>query len=369
MEKKKKIVCYMGTLSSGGAEHQMVILSSLLADKGYDVTIPTYRDGVDFYDVDSRVKRERIAEGRHKYIKVFALMWHALTVKADVVISWGFFQSVFILFALLFRPDVKVICGERECTKLTPSIYEKILYAFLYKRAAYIVPNSYAQRDYEVGKHPSYADKIITIINYTDVEHFKMNKFLNNDTIRIGVICRVEQQKNMWNLVEAMNIVRHKTSQPFEIHWYGNKAYTNPLQIEYIEKGLQKIHEYGLEKTIFFEGRTKDVVGVIANCDVMCLASFFEGFSNSLSEYICCGKPVLCSNIDENTIMVQDGVNGFTFDPYSVESIAEAFINFFSLDQNAKQQMGYKSRERAMELFNKEKFVGAYVDLIEDKHK
>lgn len=355
----------MGTLSSGGAEHQMVILSGLLADKGYDVTIPTYRDGVDFYDVDPRVKRERIADGKHKFIKVLALMWHALTVKADVVVSWGFFQSVFILLALLFRPDIKVICGERECTKLTPSIYEKILYAFLYKRAAYIVPNSYAQRDYEVSKHPSYANKIVTIINYTDVEHFKMSPYPNNKTLRVGIVCRVEQQKNMWNLIEAMNIVKQKVSLPFEVHWYGKKDYTNPVQIEYIETGIQKIREYGLDKNIFFEGRTKDVAGVISSCDVMCLASFFEGFSNSLSEYICCGKPVLCSNIDENTIMVQNGINGFTFNPNSPESIAEAFIKFFSLDLSAKQEMGYKSRERANELFNKEKFVGAYVNLIE----
>ncbi len=365
MEKKKKIVCYMGTLGSGGAEHQMVILSSLLADKGYDVTIPTYRDGVDFYDVDPRVKREHIANGKHKIIKVLALMWHALTVKADIVVSWGFFQSVFILFALLFRPRVKVICGERECTKLAPSIYEKILYAILYKRAAYIVPNSYAQRDYEVNKHPSYANKIVTIINYTDVEHFKVGPYPNNDTLRIGIVCRVEQQKNMWNLIEAMNIVKQKVSLPFEIHWYGKKDYTNPVQIEYIETGLKKIHEYGLDQNIFLEGRTKDVAGVIASCDVMCLASFFEGFSNSLSEYICCGKPVLCSNIDENIIMVQDGVNGFTFDPNNVESIADAFIKFFSLELSVKQQMGLKSRERANELFNKEKFVGAYINLIE----
>ena len=365
MEKKKKIVCYMGTLGSGGAEHQMVILSSLLADKGYDVTIPTYRDGVDFYKVDPRVKRERIADGKHRVIKVFSLMWHALTVKADIVVSWGFFQSVFILFALLFRPDVKVICGERECTKLTPSIYEKILYAILYKRAAYIVPNSYAQRDYEVNKHPSYANKIITIINYTDVEHFDISPYPNNDILRIGIVCRVEQQKNMWNLVEAMHLVKQKVSLPFEIHWYGKKDYTNPAQIEYIEVGLKKIHEYGLEENIFFEGRTQDVAGVIASCDVMCLASFFEGFSNSLSEYICCGKPVLCSNIDENTIMVQDGVNGFTFDPYNIESIANAFIKFFSLDLDAKRMMGVKSRERAEELFDKEKFVGAYINLIE----
>ena len=73
----------------------------------------------------------------------------------------------------------------------------------------------------------------------------------------------------------------------------------------------------------------------------------------------------MCSNIDENTIMVKDGVNGFTFDPYSVASIAEAFIKFFGLDLKEKQRMGIKSRERAEELFNKEKFVGEYIRLIE----
>lgn len=355
----------MGTLKSGGAEHQMCVLAGMLAEHGYDVTIPTYRDGDDFYDLDKRVKRERIADGKHPYVKVLALMWHALTVDADVVISWGFFQSVFILLALLFRPKIEVICGERECTKLTPSIYEKILYAGLYKRAKFIVPNSYAQAEYESKKHRIFASKIVTIINYTDLNHYKVIKKSESDTVTIGIVSRVERQKNVHNVIKALELVKQRCNKSFEVHWYGKNVYKSVEQSAYVEEGLELVRKCGLGDNIFFEGVTKDVTSVISRCDAMCLASFYEGFSNSLSEYICCGKPVLCSNIDENKLLVKDTVNGILFDPYDVNSIANAFLYFFNLDKKTVECMGNNSRIIAEGLFDKEKFLNSYINIIE----
>ena len=97
----------------------------------------------------------------------------------------------------------------------------------------------------------------------------------------------------------------------------------------------------------------------------MCLASFFEGFSNSLSEYICCGKPVLCSNVCDNSTIVEDGVNGYLFDPYNIMDIVQAFRKVYSLSTNQREEMGTKSREMAVVKFSKKTFVNKYIKLIE----
>ena len=100
-------------------------------------------------------------------------------------------------------------------------------------------------------------------------------------------------------------------------------------------------------------------------CDVMCLPSLFEGFSNSLSESICCGKPVLASNISDNPIIVRDGVNGFLFNPTDVDDMANSIKKMLDLSDDERIEMGNRSRSHALSLFNLEKFTNDYVEIIE----
>ena len=98
---------------------------------------------------------------------------------------------------------------------------------------------------------------------------------------------------------------------------------------------------------------------------MMCLPSLHEGFSNSISEYICCGRPVICSDVSDNSVMVHDGENGFLFDPLNVESIMEAFVRYFDISFEQRDKMGVRSREIAESLFDKDKFIESYIKLIE----
>ena len=99
--------------------------------------------------------------------------------------------------------------------------------------------------------------------------------------------------------------------------------------------------------------------------DAICLPSLKEGFSNSISEAICAGKPLLVSDISDNKVMVHDGENGYLFDPTSVEQMVEAVEKFYYLPIKLKSQMGKRSREIAENLFQKEKFINSYIELIE----
>lgn len=123
--------------------------------------------------------------------------------------------------------------------------------------------------------------------------------------------------------------------------------------------------EYGLTDTIIIKDPTREVASLIPQYDVLCLPSLHEGFSNSISEYICCGRPVICSNVSDNPVMVKEGENGFLFDPTDASDIAEAFSRFFSLTKEMRTAMGRRSREIAEALFDKERFISAYIDLIE----
>lgn len=361
----KKIACFIGSLSSGGAEHQMSLLTGFLAEKGYDVTIYTIEDVNDHYTLDQRIKRVRLSPRKSYFIKVLSFMKSALFVKADVVLSWGFSQNCFLLIPLLLRPDVQVICGERNYTKGRNSIWERILYSGLYIKAKYIVANSFSQTEYEKLRHPFFAKRMKTITNYTELDKYTYRPVQKEGIINIGVIARCEEQKNVHRFLQALAIVKDSCSIVFHVDWYGNHIFTTEHQKAYYDECVAIINNNGLNNLISFKDPITNVQEVIPKYCLMCLPSLFEGFSNSLSEYICCGRPVVCSDVSDNHVMVHHSQNGYLFDPLSVNEIASSLIKFLSLTEEEQQQMCVKSRDIAEELFNKDKFTNSYINCIE----
>lgn len=363
----KHIVFLSASLTSGGAEHQMTILMDLLVKKGYDVTLASFGDEPDHYTVNEGVKRVHLAPGKSTKRKVLAVERFLLRQKMDVLFAFSQRMSVLSLFVMLFRPSVKVISGERNYTIGRATKFEKILLKTgIYRRANYIVPNSYSQGRYFSSMKPYLKKRIHVITNYTDLNKYVPSPAPHNDSLKIGIFCRFEKQKNFVTFVEAMAILKQRISSPIIIDWYGNHRFENPAQIAYYNEGVALMEKYGLQEMIQIHDPTSKVSELIPTFDALCLPSLFEGFSNSISEYICCGRPVICSDVSDNSVMVHNGENGFLFDPEDVESIVSAFLKFISLSSDEREEMGKRSREIAMSLFDKEKFVSEYVNLIEN---
>ncbi len=364
----KKITCFICSLSSGGAEHQLTELAGLLYEKGYQVEIVTFADLPDHYTIPKGVKRVKLGEEKSDIRKFLAIFYFFLRVKTDCVITYTQRANTFSLIPLLFRSrKLKVIAGERNNTTYsTPTRFEKLLINIgLYRRADYIVPNSYSQKTYILKKRPQWSSKVITIINYTDLEKYKAVPFIVNEKITIGVFARYNEQKNWKRFADVVRLLKEKTSIPFQIDWFGNKSFKGiSLNPEYTEfENL--IKKYGIEDILHLHDHVKDVTEVIPQFDVLCLPSLYEGFSNSVAEGICSGKPMLVSNVSDNGVMVHDGVNGFLFDPTNVENMCSAFLRFFALIIEERKQMGIESRKIAESLFKKEQFIDSYIKLIE----
>lgn len=364
----KKILFIDSGLSSGGAEHQCSILMNMLVEKGYEVTYASFGDVEDHYYVSPLVNRVNIAPNKSQLRKQLAIEWYALTAKTDVLIAFSQRLSVLTLFPMLLRPSVKVISSERNFTIDAPDKWEKILMKTgIYRRSNFVVPNNYSQGRYLAEKMPALKNKIQVITNYTEIDKYVSTPVPCNEIPRIGIFCRFEKQKNFHRFLEALYIlnVRNNYKYKYHIDWYGNHSFPSEEQTKYFEEGVQKIHDYKLDGYITIHNPTREVHKLIPTFDVMCLPSLHEGFSNSISEYICCGRPVICSDVSDNSVMVHDDENGFLFDPLNVENITEAFVRYFNISVEQRFQMGVRSREIAESLFDKDKFIESYIKLIE----
>ena len=364
---KKDIVCFTESLAGGGAEHQMVILAGFLAEKGYDVTIATYADVPDHYDIPVGVKRVRIAEGGKYIAKLLGTFSFFMKTGADCVISYRKMCNIRLLIPMFFRSNrIRVICSERNTTIGKPDFARRFMVYVLYNRADFVVPNSESQTKYMKLENPRLINKLCTIHNYTDLVHFKVCSMPDDmDVIRIAVFARYSQQKNPLRFAEAIKVLIQKTNHSFEIHWYGSQdGGLGGYNAEYLQV-KSKVEELGLKSIFNLHPAVKDPSMIMNEFHAVCLPSLYEGFSNSIAEAICCGKPMLVSDVADNGVMVHDGVNGFLFDPKQEDSICDAFLKFFNLTQEEMLQMANYSRQIAENLFDKDLFIKQYVNLIE----
>ena len=356
----KSIICFTESLAGGGAEHQMSILCRLLSDAGYDVTLVTYSDSPDHYELPNAVKRIRLGEGKSNYYKIFEIFKFFIKVKADSIISYRQACNARLLIPLLFRQrkGLNIICSERNVHYGKSDKYEKVLFGGLYKRADFIVTNSFTQANYIKHIKPLWESKIRTIINYTDVDLYKpIETCLSDSIIKIGIFSRVAKQKNVENFIKAVALLKKRSDKLFEIHWYGNIELDCPYE--------KMVKRYNVSDVLFFHDAVINTGVVMQSYHAICQPSLYEGFSNSIAEAICCGMPVLASDVSDNGLMVEETINGFLFNPLNIEEISSAFERFFNLSISQINEMKIKSREKAETLFDKEKFTESYISIIE----
>ena len=363
----KRITCFIESLAPGGAQYQLLLLAEFLAEKGYDVELVTYADISDHFSVPNQVKRSKIREcnvpGKYlnALIKWFYIFHFFVRIKTDCIISYRQRCNARLLIPLFLRgKTIKVICSERNTT-IKQTSYEKVLFAFLYKRADYIVSNSNTQAEYIMRMKPQLTPKLRIIHNYTDLKKYQMCSIPQDlSVIRFAVFGRYDRQKNPLGFADAISELTRRTKQRFEIHWYGGQAYG-----DLFDDLKNKIKQDGLERVFILSDAVKDPSLLMNNYHALCLPSLFEGFSNAIAEGISSGKPMLVSNVSDNSIMVHHGVNGFLFSPFDKDSICDTFIKFFSLSYEQMYKMAFNSRKIAENLFDKERFIMQYISLIE----
>ena len=97
--------------------------------------------------------------------------------------------------------------------------------------------------------------------------------------------------------------------------------------------------------------------------DIFVLTTPKESFGLVLTEAMAMGKPLIASNRGGPVEIIQDGINGFLFEPDDVEDLISKLSNLIS-NENLRIDMGKKSKEIVKQKFDLNKKVQEYLDLF-----
>lgn len=356
----KRILLLIESLGSGGAERQICGLASFLTQAGYTCRLVTYVEN-QFYEPYLRqndVEYELVPSLSNKYLRIFRAAKYVRDYRPDIVISYLPSVNMTMCLAKLFYKS-KLIVSERN-NNSTISFKDKVLFN-LYRLADVVVPNSNSQANFIRQNFSFLSHKVKPIINFVDLVRFAPNQDKKNKyPLHIVTIARYTYQKNVLRFLEVVRCIKD-AGLNVKFDWYGNKDYDRV----YYSKILDKYNELNIADYLTLHPPCSKIEDVYSKSDVLCLPSLYEGYPNVIVEAMSCGLPIICSNVFENPYIVKDGVNGFLFNPQSVESIYSSIRNILNLTNEERGMMGVKNRRCCQERNTEERFVRSYIDLIE----
>lgn len=356
---KKHILCLIENIGPSGAERQITNLAVLLRKQGHEVEVAYYVKK-EFYLpflLENGVKGCYLSEAASSRKRFFVLKKHIKETHPDTVISYSASPSMITCVLKLLGEKFNLIVSERNTTQRLDK-REKTKF-FLYRWANHIVPNSQSQGNFIAEHYSNLASKVKVITNFVDTYKFVPSDVKpRHESINMLCVGRLAAQKNIPRFIEVIDILRRKGLH-FRVNWYGQD-----FKNDYSEKCYALVKEKGLENVLFFHPQTSEVIQKYQESDVLCLPSLYEGFPNVLCEAMCCGLPVVCSRVSDVPQIMEDGVNGFIFDPLNVADIVEKMEKMITLTMEERNRMGVRSRELAVSKFSSDTFIRKYLELI-----
>lgn len=178
--------------------------------------------------------------------------------------------------------------------------------------------------------------------------------------VRFVMVARFGAQKDHETLLRALAKIRDK-KWTLDLIGGGDNGDAGAL-----------VDELGLSDKVNFLGEREDIPTCLANVDVYCLISHWEGFPRSILEAMRAGLPVIATDVAGVKESVVEGVTGFCPPHKDVDALAEK-ITYLIDNPNDLKKMGQEGRQRfdAHFTFDKmaNKTLGIYEDILSKRKK
>jgi len=202
--------------------------------------------------------------------------------------------------------------------------FQKLQYEKLKKYFSdYAVTVCNVDRNVLIKKFGFKDKKVVTV--YNGIKHSEViNKKKASGKKIIGTIGRLTYQKGQEFFIEAARNLL-KEGFDFEFHIYGD----GEKRIEY-EK---LIIDYGLEKSVFLKGYTKDVLSVLRTFDLFVLTSRYEGIPYVILEAMSMNIPIVTTDVGGISEVIKNKINGLLAENGNVSDISEKIIYIMENDE------------------------------------
>lgn len=297
-----KLVIFIGTMQSGGAERVVSDISSMYADYFKEVIVLTYYDVEVFYKMDSRVRLEcveRQTKSRNIIKNMLTLRQFVKKESPDVFLSFLLPFNILSIWSLMFLHIPVAVC-ERSDPQKVGTRWLRALRNFSYRFCKCIQVQTSSGRTCFPA---SVQKKIHVIPNPNHVTIDERNWALKQvKEKRIVTVGRLIPEKNPRLLIDAFSML-NKEFPDYSLEFYGEGVLKSMM--------LERISELGLTDKVILRGNVNDVPHHIASAEIFVLSSDLEGMPNALMEAMALGVPCVATDVSGVRDIITDGENGY----------------------------------------------------------
>ncbi len=358
---QKKLMIFIGSLTSGGAERVAVSLSKYLSiNNNYQVVLVTL-DGYmsDFYTLHHTVKRIAMdmsgaTSGIGKYVKnlqrVLAFRRIVKKEKPDVVLGMITRHAVISILACVLLP-VKVVVSERNYPgkRKNHSIWE-MLREYTYRHAdAHVVQTSKIAEWLRENTNSTNIHIIPNSISWPlgKVEpNLAPSDYVKNDENIILAVGSFKEQKGFDLLIEAAAKFL-KNYPKWKLVILGGPVDEEEKQkSDYLLRQYHSmIRKYHLKEQIILPGKAGNVVDWYRRSDIFVLSSRYEGFPNVLLEAMASGTACVAFDCDTGpSDLIKDGHNGILVEESDIGNLSVSIQRLIS-DADLRSELSKNALE------------------------
>jgi glycosyltransferase involved in cell wall biosynthesis len=369
---RKKILIFIYSMSSGGAERVTANLANYWARKGWDITIVTLAScDLDFYQLHLSVKRvalelagnsENVLLGlKQNLCRILALRQVLRQIQPDIALGMMTGANVLLALAAFSLSNLRTIGAERTHPPQIPLGYLwETLRCYTYRLLNAVTVLTSESEDWI--RSNTYAQTVSMMPNAVfyplsaQEPHVNPN---NTERKRLLAVGRLSEEKRFNYLIEVF--ANLATSYP---HWdlviLGEGVLRSALE--------QQIRELALEKRIFLMGRVGNVAEWYESADIYVMSSRFEGFPNTLIEAMSYGLPAISFDCDTGPRdIIRHEIDGLLVPAGNIVALTAALDRLMS-----NKELRLKLAERAIEVrerFSIEKVTQLWEQLFDEVGK
>jgi len=180
----------------------------------------------------------------------------------------------------------------------------------------------------------------------------------NDGNVRFIFIGRVMKLKGIDEYLEAARMIKAKYPETeFLIAGWNEE-----------EKYKKIVEDFQNEGVVNYIGFRKDISDWMAKCHCTVLPSHGgEGVPNVLLESAATGRACIASAINGSSDVVEDGVNGYLFEPCNARDLADKLERFIKLSPEERAEMGRRGRAKVEAEFDRQIVIDKYVGELTKK--
>lgn len=194
--------------------------------------------------------------------------------------------------------------------------------------------------------------------NCIDNELFKFKHKKEMNYMVIICVARLVPIKNLNNLLKSWKLVEAKNTN-YKLVIIGDGP-----EFDRLNKLKSNL---GLDSVVFLGAiPNTDIPTYFYNANAFILPSLSESWGLVVNEALAAGLPVLLSNkINASNSLLEEGVNGYGFNPLSISNMTDKILDYINLDIESKTDMS----ENSLRIINDMSYETMGIQLLEALHE